>query len=268
MHKFLLLLIALFAATPIHAGDIYYYFEDNNDPTMPTNSNQGEYSIRYVGETHQSTEQFKFGKGSMVIDEKKGPAGNPIGGFASLPSEFIDEIHKMTITTWIRPSTSGDFWIIQRMPNGAPGYFSLNYSVVYKCFFFGYTGNDSTQGLGARSNKINFIEPDEWVHIALTYDAGKIVFYVNGISAGEGDVTAQGSSSIPAVSGSSTLSGFTALTPGSYVDDFGFFPDRALSEADMDVIFNKGLESFVKASAPKTTPAPSASPAASPAPKK
>ncbi|MEO8207086.1 MAG: LamG-like jellyroll fold domain-containing protein [Chthoniobacterales bacterium] len=256
MKKSLILFACIFVLfTEVRAGDFLYYFEDNNDPAMLTNANDGQYSVKYVGDTHQTTTEAKFGKGSMVIDEKKGPSGNLISGFTTMPSEFIEEIQKMTITFWIKSATTGDFFIVERLPGGTPGYFALNYSISYKCLFFSFVGTNGAR-LGARSTKIPFMEPGEWMHVAMTFDEGKVVFYVNGVTMGDGETASQGVTSIPAAQGAVTLVGFSRLAPGSYVDDFGFFTNKVLSESDIDVVFNKGLESFVKSSSPKAIPKP------------
>ncbi|MEO8205367.1 MAG: LamG domain-containing protein [Chthoniobacterales bacterium] len=230
--------------------NIYYYFEDNNDPTMPTNSYQGLSNIKYEGDTHQTTEQFKFGKGSMVVSEKLNPKGNNIGGFTGSSQDLEGDIHKMTITAWVRPADSKQFTLLSRLPASAAGSFSLVYSHSYKTFFFAITKSDGTRK-SYTSAPLPFFEPNEWLHVALTFDEGKIVFYVNGLPIKDADATADGITTIPTPQGKQTLLGFSDSRPGTYVDDFGLFTDHALTEQEMDKVFNKGLEEFVKNSAPK-----------------
>ncbi|MEO6053875.1 MAG: LamG-like jellyroll fold domain-containing protein [Chthoniobacterales bacterium] len=246
----LTILIPIGASHSFASGsDIYYYFEDNNDPAMPTNSNESFYDIKYMGDTHQTTDQHKFGKGSMLIAEKKNQRDVNIGGLEGSAQGLDGEIHKMTITAWVRPAAVKNFTVLSRLP-AVPGAFTLVYSSNNKCFYFQFVKSDGSRQSFA-SGKIPFIEPQEWMHAGLTFNEGKIMFYANGLPIGDADAAALGVTSISAAQGKQKFVMFNDLVPESYVDDFGFLADRALTEPEMDKVFNKGLEDFLKSPVPK-----------------
>ncbi|MEO6054382.1 MAG: LamG-like jellyroll fold domain-containing protein [Chthoniobacterales bacterium] len=246
---------------------LYYYFEDNNDNTMPTNSGDAPFAPHYLGDTTQTTTQHKFGKGSMLIGAKKGPV--PIltnaAGFA-IASEFNDAIRKLTITLWVRPVASEDgkgscfnpgFNILGRYAydsagNVLRGTGAFNYSFAYGTFNFTYC-DENGKPQSFSSSQIKFIETEEWVQMAVTFDEGKVVFYYNGVPVGDGDGRVNGGTGIAATQGATALVGFNNSLPGDCIDDFGVFVGRALTESEIDKLYNRGLEDFVKP-APKAAP--------------
>ncbi|MEO8205497.1 MAG: LamG-like jellyroll fold domain-containing protein [Chthoniobacterales bacterium] len=247
-----------------HAAEpsFYYYFEDNNDPSMPTNSGEAPFALRYLGDTQQTTTQHKFGKGSMLISELKGEAFL-IGkgtGVVAMPSEFSDAISKMTITAWVRPSLPPEgqtncfkpgFNILDRLvpepaTGGSRGLGCFIYCFINGAFQLTYCSDGDKKVTNLRSAPIKYVESEEWVHMAVTFDAGKAVFYFNGLPVGDADGSLTGAANISEVQGRGILAGFFNSHPGDSIDDFGFFVDRALTEAEMDTVYNKGLEAFVK----------------------
>ncbi|MEO6053002.1 MAG: LamG domain-containing protein [Chthoniobacterales bacterium] len=263
------LALGLLAAFPIHslAADpgIYYYFEDNSDPTMPINSGDGPFNFHYLGDTLQTTTQAKFGKGSMLIGEKKGDALyiNHGNGFASQQSEFSDGIEKMTITAWVRPANPPEgrnsfypgFWIFGRLSGNdgwGPGHFTFGFA--YDKLQFTYY-SDGGQKQTFNSSPIKYVESEEWTHVGMTFDQGKIVFYFNGLPIGDADGTPVKATNISQVDGKSILIGFSNNHKGDCIDDFGFLVGRALTESEIDTVYNKGLQEFVKGTAAKAAPA-------------
>ncbi|MEO6845708.1 MAG: LamG-like jellyroll fold domain-containing protein [Chthoniobacterales bacterium] len=254
-------------------SNILYYF-DKPDSGMPTNSGGASFSIGYVGTTQQTSTEHKFGGGSMKIGEKGiVPNVAEFTGFASKPDEFNDAISKLTIVAWIRPTSpppggqskfSGDggSHIFGRWVNGkGPGFFFYDFS--YKRFNFTFYCDTADPKLQSYSSPaILGALTDEWLQVAVTFDEGHIVFYYNGLPIGDANAATKGGTSISAVEASSTLVGFSFSNPGDCIDDFGFFPGRALSDPEIDEIYTKGLEAFTKASIP--APTPGKSPAAKP----
>ncbi|MEO6845730.1 MAG: LamG-like jellyroll fold domain-containing protein [Chthoniobacterales bacterium] len=244
-----LALTANFTVSVALAGsNIYYYFDDNKDPAVPTNSNGSTEIMQYIGKTHQTDKKFKFGTGSMFIGKNDAPGKGFRGGLLAAPGAFCGEIHKMTITAWICPAATGkDFHIlIRNVPIGLkPGYIGIDYSIAYRCFFFGAAGQGVR--IGITGPIVNCILQGEWLHFAVTFDEGKAVMYINGLPVGHSE--APDMKFIPAMQEpDSFVSMFTTLAPGSYVDDVGFFMDRALTEKEMDAVYTNGLKAFLKAS--------------------
>lgn len=274
------------------AVDNVYYFDDNRDPAAPTNSISGALVLHYVGKTHQTADDPKFGSGCMVIElpeEGKSEAQTnwgraPRAGLASASAAFNGELHKMTITAWIRPpSSTKGFYIFMRrnaprpesarentpnnmvQPLGFPpgyllwsvgrgfagageGFFSFGYSEEYKALFF----NFFPAGKGRvtfRSPRFNSVLQGIWIQMGMTFDEGKMVFYVNGLPIATQETGVDGPTSISAATGDAVIAAFYNLEAGGEVDDFGFFTDRAFTSAEMDKVYSDGLKKLLETKA-------------------
>ncbi|MEO6054008.1 MAG: LamG domain-containing protein [Chthoniobacterales bacterium] len=240
-----------------------YYFEDNNDPSVPTNSGNAPFALHYLGDTQQTTTQAKFGKGSMLIGEKKGDVIfiNHGSGFASQPSEFNDAIEKMTITAWVRPVNPSDggqnsfypgFLILARSGGeNAWGVGHFMFGFAYNKLELRYYSDGGLKQVFQSPLIKRRFESEEWTHLAVTFDQGKMVFYVNGLPIGDADGAPMKATNISEMPGKSVLVGFTASHAGDCIDDFGFLVGRALSESDIEKVYDKGLQEFVKSSPSK-----------------
>ncbi|MEO8206623.1 MAG: LamG-like jellyroll fold domain-containing protein [Chthoniobacterales bacterium] len=226
--------------------NLIYYFEDNKNPAQPTSSGEVPYTLYYRGETHQSTEQAKFGHGSMKVAENS----RHQRGLGSLPQEFSGDIHKMSIVAWIRPARIGEFSLVRkRIPmERIPNSFALGYVTSgYDCMMFGFLNSGANQG--GRSSKIRVVISEEWIHMAVTFDKGKVAFYLNGLPYGDMDASSKEGTTIQTLPGLNVFQSFYDLAPGSYVDDFGMFFDRAFTAQEIETIYETGLEDFLKTSA-------------------
>lgn len=243
--SYLCLILLLVGTTAIAAdSNLYYFFEDNVDPALPTNSGGATQVMHFNPDTRQTTSVHKFGKGSMEVVGDPAEIRQHPAGFTSLPNEWSGAIHKMSVVTWIRPSiTSQEIGILSRITYPAPdGTILLRYiQTPYNYLTLSFISNN--QNHYVLSDRFLCVLADEWVHMAVTFDEGKIVYYINGLPAGSGDV---GIAFIPAIKEPARLEGFYSLPRGSYVDDFGLFMDRALSATDIEKIYNNGLEEFLK----------------------
>ncbi|MEO6846743.1 MAG: LamG domain-containing protein [Chthoniobacterales bacterium] len=249
---YFLCLFLVFGGRLAHGAEANYlfYFEDNQDLKKLTNSGSAQNPMLYTAPSHQTADQAKFGKGSLAIVETLGAKGEHYsGGFVCGIPSFSGEIHKMTITTWLRrPSSEGEINIFMRMPAEAPGGFSFQYSAYSKNLGLRVAGPGGKADL-INSEPINCFFADEWIHFGVTFDEGKIIFYVNGLPVGGGDMAAHGIKTIPASAPATTqFNAFFGLQTGSYVDDFGFFTDRVLTAEEMDFLYSNGLEELVKKS--------------------
>ncbi|MEO8205638.1 MAG: LamG-like jellyroll fold domain-containing protein [Chthoniobacterales bacterium] len=255
----LLTLIGIRASDSFAADSgTYYYFEDNSDPAVPANSGEGLFNLHYLGDTQQTTTQAKFGKGSMLIGQKKGEAPVIIKGYgvASMPSEFNDGIRKMTISLWVRPAIQQEgsansftpgFLIFARYGGaGGVGVGYFMFAFAYKALEFNIYSESTGKIEKFRSAPVKYVESDEWIHLAMTFDEGKIVFYLNGLPISDTDASSLNVTTIPESQGKSIMIGFSNSRPGDCIDDFGFWAGTAASESDIDKIYNKGIQEFVK----------------------
>ncbi|MEO8205309.1 MAG: LamG-like jellyroll fold domain-containing protein [Chthoniobacterales bacterium] len=252
-------LLALLSLNTCLAADptLYFFFEDNADPAVPTNSGVAPFALSYLGDSHQSTAEAKFGKGSMLIGEKKGDLTilGQAFGLASKPSAFNGAIHKMTITAWVRaienPESpknclSPGFNIMGRYSAHGPGPGSFMLSFAYDALQFDYYSEGSKKVESFRSLPIRYVEANVWTQMAVTFDEGKVVFYFNGIASGDADGTPLKATVISEATVGSLFAGFTNLRTGGYVDDVGVLIGRALTEEEIEKVYNTGLENFIK----------------------
>lgn len=239
------------AAMPVsvQSSDIYFFFENEENLTIPWDSGGCDVRLPYSGNPQNSartTEEARFGKGSM-----KTGGGAGATGFSGLLKQeqrlnFYQETGKITITTWVKPAevTSVIFF---RTANTriSPGCFSF----IYVAPTIGpgslrFTVTTASGNLTARSEPFS-LEPGNWNHVAITFDAGEVVFYFNGQPVGSTvsvDIT-----KIPAIEPpeKAGFGGLAGLSSESYADDLGFFGDRALSGDEIQKIYTNGLEVFV-----------------------
>ncbi|MEO8206624.1 MAG: LamG-like jellyroll fold domain-containing protein [Chthoniobacterales bacterium] len=243
------LILGLLSLNLSAAPAFVYYFEDNSDPTQPTNSGGATpFNLLYRGETRQTTDQAKFGHGSMEIKEN----AERRKGFYTLPVDSVGDIHKLTLALWVRPSTTKGFMLMLKLvPNGhAPNSLSFGYiRDGYDCLNFNFY--DGKVNNPFMSNKVRCLISGEWIHLAATFDEGKVAFYVNGLPYGGGTAADPKSTVITSEPGQSIWISLYNLSDGSYVDDYALFLDRALSEEDVDGLYHNGLKAYLtKTSAP------------------
>ncbi|MEO8824297.1 MAG: LamG-like jellyroll fold domain-containing protein [Chthoniobacterales bacterium] len=244
---FCICLIFLLTGVAVAAPDfnLYYFFENNADPTVPANSGGATQAMHFNADTRQTTTQHKFGQGSMEVMGDPADKLQHHAGFTSLLNEWNGAIHKMSVVTWIRPSlTSRELCVLSRIAYPAPeGTMLFRYfPTPYNCYSFSFVGKDR-KFYGINSDKFLCVLGGEWMHMAMTFNEGKVAFYINGLPVGGTDL---GNVFIPEIKAAAVLEGFYNLPRGSNVDDFGLFTDRVLSAADIEKIYNNGLDEFLK----------------------
>jgi len=248
------LLILLGAATPALAKPHFFYlFDESPDPTSALDASGEGINFSYSGSSGQSDSDAKFGKGSMIVGEE--PTTGFGGSILKEPFTQLNEpVEKMTITLWLKLNPGAlntQVTLLQRLNSsiGNQGYFGFSYSpAAGKLTFALDTEDGSENGKFSLSSSKRVPSPStDWLHLAVTFDHGKIQFFVDGEPLGEAQ-TLEGITSIPKTTRDSTTV-FRAIvsSPGvSHVDDFGYFGDIPLPEADMRTIFTDGLENFVQ----------------------
>ncbi|MEO6053891.1 MAG: LamG-like jellyroll fold domain-containing protein, partial [Chthoniobacterales bacterium] len=239
-------LLSLAMGRSFAADSNLYYFEDNKNSEQPTNSGESPYIFHYRGASHQTTEQHKFGNGGVEINENS----KHRKGLETVLQSTPQEIHKMSIVVWYRPSNVERVTVLRkRMPMD---YISNTFSFMYvrngyDCMFFNFLNGGMNHD--ARSSKIRCLISEEWIHLAVTFNEGKVAFYVNALPYGEVDKSSAGETTIQSTPGQNVLQAFIDAGSGSYVDDLGVFFDRALSAEDVEKIYTDGLKDYVTNSA-------------------
>lgn len=254
-HKPILLrLLPLVLTLPVPlraAGNAFYFFDESPDPRLTQDSSGEGNDFPYLGESTQTTEAAKFGEGSMAL------GGNKLMGFSGeiASSPLAGEISQMTISLWVMArngdSTTSPIFFLQRL-NGSTGggHFTFNYDEIGKFSFYAEDLSESN----AEGGKIVRIYSDpippfpggEWTHVAMTFDRGEVVFYLNGQPVGDPHGLPEGQDAIRDIVGSDVgvFRGMVSSPGIQYVDDFGFFGNVALSPEDIQSLYEKGLKAF------------------------
>jgi len=244
------------------AEDAVLFFDNPGNAGLANGGGGSEFQVNLVGAADVSTEVKKFGEGSLHLQEDTAGISQVLD--VSPFAEWTGPIEQMSIVCWVYlPSsyegkgfTIADRWYLPtRTEREQRSEEEANYEGDWRFHYHAETGlrfflreNQSTVSVGR--NRMPPLLPEEWVHFAMTFDHGKIVFYLNGVPVGGGDLRAP----IPATSASdparlrfhafcSPGSPFPGPPAGTYVDDFGYF-DRVLQEDDVSRIVDGGLRQF------------------------
>lgn len=242
--------------------DLFHFYEEDTEPGYVADSLTSEFRIKLAEGSQISFTQARFGKGSLLISPHEGRSG--VAWEKLINSEewkpFQAEIDKMTITAWVRPSGTEPFIIFWRIPSqtSLPGFFQFTFlGGASNRLYFAATGpGEGEKGTGAQHILMSSLSvtplTGEWNHFALTFEDGEVRFYLNGELVGEPrffplEVIPASENRFP------SLKAVAGVGEGSYVDDFGFFGNRALSGDDIRSIYENGLQAFLEKSSPKNS---------------
>jgi hypothetical protein len=109
--------------------------------------------------------------------------GGPGSGYLEVPdSPELNPASEITIEAWVRIA-SGNGWGTDAAAEGCPAFVGKNYESSY---WLGLACAGSTQlqvyvGGGEPNISTGSLPLNEWVHIAVTYDASDVRFYINGV---------------------------------------------------------------------------------------
>lgn len=239
------------------APDIFFYFDEYQDSARAVDDGGSGFDLPYLGESAQTNEAAKFGEGSLALGP--GPVMGVGGGW------LHGSISRMTITLWIKPRDeregSNQVFLVQRLVRSSiPGQFTFGThfgSDGLRTLHF-YLGRGEGEVMAKiHSEEMHAWSPDGWIHLAMTYDNGKIVFYVNGEMLGFPQLLPEEEIVEMFEDASSTLRTMVSSPGVEYMDDFGFFGDAALSEEQIREIYENGLKAFVESGQLRqATPAP------------
>lgn len=217
--------------------DVCYLFED--DAHEAIDSSKNGINILLSGETRSVGEGGKFGSGRLVIG--KNPVNARCGWYAPLNRPefegFRDEIRAMSIVAWIKPTEAKYAAVILRRIAANGGFdFTCSKSLIFSVV---------SDGIGSQKTSPTLppAVPDEWMHVAVTFNEGEVTFYQNGEAYPGVEL---GVSKIPAIGDDEkgVLAGFLDAPVDTSVDDFAFFGDRALTPEEISKIYADGLEAF------------------------
>jgi len=225
------LLTGACAAVP----DLIQPFDHPDQPLEAIDRSGGGRNLKLTADSTISGAQPRFGTGNLLI--RAGVRAATAGWYLPLKSmpEFSGEIEAMTITFWVRPEQSGAIPFIRRSQfSGEAGVFGFQLDRYDSMVF--------SVGKERVKSPPTGLQPGEWTHLAVTFDRGTVVFYVNG------ELTATESLRAEPIAASSIEGAFSAFLNapvGLQVDDFGFFGSRALNGEAMKKICTDGLEAFL-----------------------
>lgn len=242
----LLLVIGCVISATASPPDFFYTFEEDGEKPTAIDTSGNNLDHPLTGLSHRTTAEAKFGEGSLLI--QKSPTSAMAGWYTQMQGSqesLRGEIHKMTVSTWVRPvDHSGAILFLRRSSD-----FGGRFSFLYASGCLQLTvKNGEEKELTVASSKIT-LHPEEWVHVAFSFDEGEVRFYMNGEELGAPQQLPE-ASSIHAVDPgdkSANLAGYLASPVGMHVDDFAFFGNSALDEAAIQMLFSEGLEAYARA---------------------
>ncbi len=249
--------VALVGGARAEVPDLFHTFEEDGGE-MVVDSAPGALAIRLPESSRVSTEQHRFGKGALLINERP-KSEKPVGlGWETLltrPEQeaFKEEIRKCTVTAWVKPEGIEPFIVFWRIPGATylPGYLQFSFLGGEKGRFYASMtgapeeGGEKGKGWNGMSSLPASLPPGEWSHLAMVFDEGEVRFYLNGAPLG---VPLHSTiSTLPAMESQyPSMKAFSGVDAGTVVDDFALFGSRALTDEEIAAVYEHGLEAFVK----------------------
>ncbi len=255
--------LGFLATLPAFAGipDLLLTFEESPEERWIANAGSEAFPVPLPEGTRISGEAARFGQGGLEINRLKGRedlAG--IGWQVLLGKEngplFQDEIQKMTIATWVRPTEITPITIFWRLATstGYSGFFQFAY-LGHDRLYFQATGPEGEEGTPGVSPAVSSrspvsLQPGEWNHLAMTFNNGEVCFYANGEMLGQ--PMAFPLETLPAQppQGTPSLLALAGVQEGTHADDFALFGDRALSPDEIRALYENGLTNFLENTKP------------------
>ncbi len=190
-------------------------------------------------------EGAKFGPGCLrrKAPRKEFPNGMIWQPLSSQMPELQLLVEKMTLACWVHLPAIYDgegFMLVRRDVNHSEAHHGV--------LSFGYNGNLRALRFHAEGNRPvsarAMLHPGNWTHLAMTYERGRVVFYLNGEPLKEAETGAEG---IPEVSASGRAGLFKALgglPEGALADDLYIDLEEALSPEALRQLVEKGSAAF------------------------
>ncbi len=221
------------------APSVVYYFDNIDRPAAAIDALGKLRDINLTKDSHISDTEKRFGEGSLLI--QKGAHAATAGWYASLDSipEFAEKLDSLTITLWICPEKEGAIPLVRRSQHTESG------EGVFAFYLDGLSRLVFSVGKERALSLPITVVPRQWTHLAVTFERGAVKFFVNG-ELWEAVPSRLSMEQIPGASDKGAFSGLLSSHPGLYLDDFGFFGDRALSGAEIKGIYADGLDKFLK----------------------
>ncbi|WP_160675467.1 family 43 glycosylhydrolase [Clostridium sp. C8-1-8] len=205
---------------------LYYTFEGSKNNVISDVS--GNNNLGTLVGSASVSDDGKFGKG-LNLD------GN---GYVKLPSNVLDDLNEITISTWIKYSSNSSDW--ERVFD--LGKDTNNFFFLSKNRHIGINANSSPQDLGQVGQQVN----DQWINIAVTLSNNTLIYYENGTEVSrKNDVTNKPSDLKNAVESYIGKSKFTDPYLHAKLDEFRIY-NRALSKEEVaslsNVVVGKTIE--------------------------
>ncbi len=210
-------------------------------------SGPGHLSLEWRDSADQSIqmEGAKFGPGCLRRNapRREFPNGMVWQSLSNQLPELQLPIEKMTLACWVYLPAAYDgegFMLVRRDVNHSEahhGVLSFGYNSNLRSLRFHAEGN---RPVSARAT----LHPENWTHLAMTYDRGRVVFYLNGEPLKELET---GAERIPEVAASGRTALFKALgglPEGTLVDDLYIDLEGALSPESLRQLSEKGSAAF------------------------
>ncbi len=218
--------------------DLIYTFDTTGGEQAFDDSGNGA-DLKLPTFTTVSDEQAKFGPASLKVGGEK-TLGH---GWTQMnePAFLFDQpIRKFSVTCWLRPSQAKRNHLLFRRHQRTPVH-SAALRVISGVLTF--TVDKEGKSGTVKTLPIPEFVDGEWTHFAATYDAGRVVLYVNGEVVT--DETLPEHTELPVLEARPAFSSLVNAPNGTFMDDFALF-GRVLDNAEVRRIHDKGLKAFME----------------------
>jgi len=218
--------------------DFVLTFEESDGSFMAGDSLENLEVLPLTKASHISREDARFGKGSLLI--RKGEKNATGGWYASLAGrpELAAGTGRFSMTGWLRlQENDGGISLIRRsnLGGGANGVLAFGIDRLQRLYC-------TIDAATVRSAAVE-IPIDQWFHIAMTYDAGKICFYYNGTLMGEYSVAQE---ELPALLGQGSFSCLLHARENTRADDVAMMGGRVLTAEEIEAVSQEGWQAHLE----------------------
>ncbi|MFV0415344.1 MAG: LamG domain-containing protein [Chthoniobacterales bacterium] len=239
---YLLILVGAGMGTALALPDVYYCFDDLDDPVIARDLGDAGLNMKIIKNSHISDKDPRFGEGCLLLEKSVNAATAGFYSTLSRSPEFSPETNHLTISIWLSLVDDDPFPIFGRgsFEENKVGRFMLRIDGGQRLVF-------SVGKTDLRSTKLSLPSHGEWFHVAVTFSEGEVSFYFNGelVNSEVLDV-----SEIFEVSGGGAISLGLNGREGVRFDDVAFIGSEALDSEEIQKIYKIGLKQYISSKKP------------------
>lgn len=215
--------------------DFVFDFEQPEGSAHVVNATAHGQEIALRQPTQVKTGGARFGAGSLEVSQSPDGATGGWYIYVKTMPELAAESSALTIASWVRLPEVGKRVVIAgrgALKGEKEGAFSFGIDRLQRAFFQINEELIQTPEFD--------VPAEQWIHLAMTYQAGVIQFYLDGVELYRGESAA---TTIPPVSADqASFTGLLHSSSGTGMDDFVFLGSKALEPAEIGRLVQDGVE--------------------------